>query len=131
LSIFFEAFFKLLEEVMLDFSQAGKLSNWNLLLVFDKDKLQDSLNQITDIVEQLFIIFLGEVIPGEDCIGTLGSVDEQIVSPHFRRDSYLLGIITKYSSPLTFRELTILIVQILGCRYVMQQSPVELARNKG
>lgn len=73
-----------------------------------------SVAEVAKVSEQLIVVLGSEVAPLELCVLHLGAVDEQVVSPHFRRNSSLSSIISEDAGLVGLGELDILVVEEFG-----------------
>lgn len=94
------------------------------------DELEKTVAEVAEVCEQFIIVLGNEIVPEEDGVLVLWSVNQQVVSPHFRWDASLHSVVAKNSDSTGLGELerllcdwVKLVVEELGRRHVVQLGP--------
>lgn len=90
------------------------------------------MNQIAQVREQLIVILVGEVLPTEFRVAVFWTIHQQVVSPDLAWQILfqLNSMVTKYPCAVSLTEFSSLVVQVLGGRDRVEESPVPLAGNE-
>jgi len=95
----------------------------NHAAIGSSDKLDDTVNQVSQLGQQFAVVGVDEWAPFELCITSLRAVLEQVVSPHVCRNASVLGVGSEHTDATRLTELTTLVVQVFCGTQVVVHSP--------
>jgi hypothetical protein len=78
-------------------------------------ELEDSLVQVTEVLEKVIVIAVNEFLPLELRVGRFGTSREKVVSPDIGINASFLGSVTKHANATGLAELSTLVVEVFGC----------------
>lgn len=116
------------DELLVGFGPKGGIVSGDHAVVVGIDEMQTALNQISQIGEQLIVIFVHEVLPRKLRIALLRAVHQEVVPPHLRRNLALQlnGMSSEDSSAVPLGELAALVVEVLSGGDVVEEGPALL-----
>ncbi|KAI6775512.1 hypothetical protein HG530_002270 [Fusarium avenaceum] len=77
-------------------------------------ELEDSLVQVTEVLEKVVVIAVNEFLPLELRVGSFGTSREKVVSPDIGIYASFLGSVTKHANTTGLAELSTLVVELRG-----------------
>lgn len=86
----------------------------NLAVHLGLAELENSLVQVTKVLEKIVVIGVDEFLPLELGVGRLRSSGKEVVSPNVRVHARLLCGVSKDTNTLGFTELATFVVKVLG-----------------
>jgi hypothetical protein len=106
-------------------------------------ELDDALAQVAQVLEQVVVVGIdkfptacqsiwidkigwnpADLLPLEFRVASLRPSRQEVVSPDIGIDAGVTGIVAKHTDTLGFAELTALIVEVLGCRQMLDLCPL-------
>ena len=84
---------------------------------------QAAVDEVTQVLQQLVVVLVGQVLPVEGGVGLFGAVGEQVEAPDLRGNAGLLGLITEHAGILALAELAVLVVEVLRAGDLTDQRP--------
>ena len=84
---------------------------------------QTTVDKVTEVLQQLVVVLIGQILPVEGRIRLLRTVGEKVETPDLRGDAGLLSLIAEHTRVLALAELAILVVEVLRAGDLADQSP--------
>jgi len=69
------------------------------------DELEKTVAEVAEVCEQFIVVLGDEIVPEEDGVLVFWSVNQQVVSPHFRWDASLHSVVAEHSDSTGLGEL--------------------------
>ena len=70
------------------------------------------VDEVSEVVEQLAVVFCHEVVPAECAVLTFWSDEQEVEAPDVRWDACVLGVVAKHTNTARLGKLALFIVEI-------------------